>query len=129
LDLEGLRLCFVDRDTRIRQPFEYQRHVFPRIIDVNIKGGFLDGVKVPFHEGLNCVLGAKGAGKSLLIEFMRFALNQEPTQKGILDDHEQKLEERLRRYSEVSLTVIDDTGKQFAVTRVYNPPAGNPYKE
>lgn len=129
INLEGLRLCFVDRDTRIRQSFEYKERIFPNIKSARIKGGFLDGAEVTLHQGLNCVLGAKGAGKSLLIEFLRFALDQQPTQQEILDDHEQKLEERLQRYGEISVVVADETGKDLTVTRSYNPADDNPYKE
>jgi hypothetical protein len=129
ISLEGLRLCLVDRDTRIRQAFEYKATVFPQICQLRVKGGFLDGMDVPLHEGLNCILGGKGAGKSLLIEFLRFVMDKQPTQREILEDHGQKLEERLQRYGEVGVTLLDDTGKELTVTRIYNPDDDNPYKE
>lgn len=129
VNLEGLRLCFIDRDTRIRQSFEYKERLFPHIKCVQIKGGFLDRVTVPLHEGLNCVLGAKGAGKSLLIEFLRFALDQQPTQDEILSDHDEKLEERLQRYGEISVAIVDETGKEQILARTYNPIDNNPYKD
>ncbi len=127
ISLESLRLCFVDRDTRIRQPFEYKEQSLPSISSVSIKGGFLDGVTFPFHKGLNCVLGAKGTGKSLLMEFLRFALDQQPTNEEIRKDHDQKLASRLQRYGEVSVT-FEEAGKEFTVTRQYNPSSRNPYK-
>jgi PHP family Zn ribbon phosphoesterase len=129
IDLESLRLCFVDRETRIRQSFEFKEQVFPHIEMLRIKGGFLDGAVMPLHEGLNCILGAKGAGKSLLVEFIRFGLDQPPTQQEVLADHGEKLEERLQRYGEVATTLVDETGKHLLVTRTYNPDDNNPYKE
>jgi PHP family Zn ribbon phosphoesterase len=126
-NLESLRLCFVDRDTRIRQPFEYKEQTFPSIKNLSVKGGFLNGVNIPFHEGLNCILGAKGTGKSLLVEFLRFALDQPPTNKEIKEDHDQKLTSRLQRYGEVTVTFVE-SGKEFTVVRQYNPAAKNPYK-
>jgi PHP family Zn ribbon phosphoesterase len=125
--LESLRLCFVDRETRVRQPFEYKEHIFPAISGLSIKGGFLNGVSVPLHKGLNCVLGAKGTGKSLVVEFLRFALDQRPTHNEIKADHDQKLASRLQRYSEITVKFTDETGKELTIVRQYNPPA-NPYK-
>ena len=127
VNLESLRLCFVDRDTRIRQPFEYKEQVFPCISHLSVKGGFLNSAGVPFHKGLNCVLGAKGTGKSLLVEFLRFALDQQPTNREIREDHDQKLASRLQRYGEVTVTFVE-AGKEFNVTRQYNPVAKHPYK-
>jgi PHP family Zn ribbon phosphoesterase len=129
ITLEGLRLCFVDRETRIRQSWEYSQNVFPRIKSLKVRGGFLDGATVLLHDGLNCLLGAKGAGKSLVVEFLRFVLDQSPTQPEIIEDHNQKLEERLQAFSEVSATIIDDTGKELTLTRIYNPEDGSPFKE
>ncbi len=129
IDLESLRLCLVDRETRIRQNFEFKEQAFPRIEKLQIKGGFLDGAVLPLHEGLNCILGAKGAGKSLLVEFLRFGLDQLPTQQEVLADHEEKLEERLQRYGETAATIVDETGKHIVLTRTYNPDDNNPYKE
>ncbi len=125
--LESLRLCFVDRETRIRQAADYKEHSFPTISGLSVKGGFLNGAQVPFHTGLNCVLGAKGTGKSLLVEFLRFALDQRPTHSEIKADHDQKLASRLQRYGEVTVKFSDETGKELTITRQFNPPA-HPYK-
>jgi hypothetical protein len=65
INLEGLRQCMIDPDVRIRQDFEFVTFSYPRIARLKVKGGFLDGAEVFFHDGLNSILGAKGAGKSL----------------------------------------------------------------
>ena len=46
-------------------------------------------------DGLNSILGGKGTGKSVLIELMRFCLNQSPVHPDILRDHSGKLQARL----------------------------------
>jgi hypothetical protein len=76
INLDGLRQCFADPDVRIRQDYECSTSNYPRVKSVRITGGFLDGSEAVFHEGLNSILGAKGAGKSLLVEFLRFGLDQ-----------------------------------------------------
>ncbi len=44
------------------------------IEQVQIEDGFLDGLDVRFSEGLNVLIGARGTGKTSLIELIRFAL-------------------------------------------------------
>jgi len=129
INLEGLRQCFIDPDVRIRQDFELRSHTYPHIKRVSITSGFLDGQTVEFHPGLTSILGAKGAGKSLLIEFIRFALNQEPEYSSIADDHTAKLRERLEEYGTVEVTFVDETGKEFTVTRTYRELDDSPYDE
>ena len=41
---------------------------------VQIEDGFLDGVDIRFAQGLNVLIGARGTGKTSLIELIRFAL-------------------------------------------------------
>jgi DNA repair exonuclease SbcCD ATPase subunit len=41
---------------------------------LQIEGGFLDGFDVRFSRGLNVLIGARGTGKTSVIELIRFAL-------------------------------------------------------
>ena len=41
---------------------------------VQVEGGFLDGFDVQLRTGLNTVIGARGTGKSTLVELIRFCL-------------------------------------------------------
>jgi AAA domain len=45
-----------------------------RIDRLEISGGFLDGLEIDFEDGLNVLIGARGAGKTSVIELIRFAL-------------------------------------------------------
>ncbi len=126
ITIEDLRQSLIDRDMRIRQSFEFKEIAYPRIERIRITSGFLDGLDVEFHEGLNSFLGAKGSGKSLIVEFLRFALNQQPTQTELLSDHELKLEKCLKLYGSVEVTIADESGKTYIVKRTYNPVDGNP---
>lgn len=121
LSLESLRLCFVDPDVRIRQPDEYKPGQPPRIVSMEIESGLFDGETVEFHPGLNCVLGAKGVGKSMLIELLRFALDQPPSIQSVLADHQEKIESKLGLFGRVTVNFIDETGKAYKITRTYNP--------
>ena len=83
-NIESLRQCFIDRDVRIRQSFEYNENLYPFINKIKVTGGFFDGEEAEFHPGLNSILGAKGSGKSLLVEFLRFGLHQPSSNSEIL---------------------------------------------
>ena len=50
------------------------RSVKVPIEQVQIEDGFLDGLDVRFAAGLNVLIGARGTGKTSLIELIRFAL-------------------------------------------------------
>src|SRR5215468_12099805 len=41
---------------------------------IEISGGFLPGLSVTVPQGLTCIIGARGSGKSTLVEAVRFAL-------------------------------------------------------
>lgn len=127
IDIDGLRQCFADPDVRIRQDFEVTPGAYPRISKIRVIGGFLDGAEAEFHEGLNSILGAKGAGKSLVVEFLRFALNQLPSNGDILADHQSKLESKLENYGVVEVGVLDDAGAQLTFSRMWDPAEGHPY--
>ena len=48
------------------------------IHSLQVDGGILDGCRVDFRPGLNCVIGARGTGKSTLLKLLRFALGVLP---------------------------------------------------
>lgn len=128
INIISLKNCFNDPDVRIRHEIK-EKKVFPVIKKIKINGGFLDGLEMDFHQGLNSIIGSKGSGKSLLIEFLRFGLNQEPTNENILTDHESKLENRLKIYGEIELELKLDTGNIIKIKRQYDPSNNNPFIE
>ncbi|MFI1996315.1 AAA family ATPase [Actinoplanes sp. NPDC020271] len=75
-DLCGLRHALADPSLRVSlvEPAQPTHTV---IESVTVTGGFLDGQQFEFSGDLNCLLGGTGAGKSLLIELIRFALDQQ----------------------------------------------------
>lgn len=49
-----------------------------RIRSISIVGGFLDGTTIEFANGLNCLIGARGTGKTTVLELARFAFDALP---------------------------------------------------
>jgi len=121
LTIESLRQCFEDPETRIVQANEKEKlqTELPRIVEVSIDGGFLKGQSIFFHQGMNSIIGGTGTGKSLLIEFMRFAFNKPPHQD-LLKEYQDKLEKQLRDKGTVKIRFVDLSGDEYELTRTYN---------
>lgn len=118
IDIEGLRQCFADPEVRIRLMHQPQHPGAPRITDLEVGGeGFLRYQKFHFHEGLNSIIGGKGVGKSLAIEFLRFGLCQPPSDAALLADHNGKLAKRLGTDNPVTVVYQTAEGARYKVER------------
>ena len=92
IDIEGLRLCFSDPGVRILLKDVYHEIEHPRIVGLRVgDAGFFRNLSIEFHGGLNCLIGGKGVGKSLIVEFLRFGLSQPPEDTSLHDDHNLKI--------------------------------------
>lgn len=47
---------------------------FNKLLRLEVSGGFLDGLAIELSPHLNCIIGARGTGKSSVFELIRFAL-------------------------------------------------------
>ena len=99
---ETLKNALLDPEDRIRlkdeppedqrfwsqqQPWRYQppRNPTSHLEKLQIKNtssGFLRGLSLPFHPGLNCLIGGRGTGKSSVIELIRYLWDYSP----LIDD-------------------------------------------
>ncbi|MBC8506954.1 MAG: PHP domain-containing protein [Anaerolineales bacterium] len=118
VNLEGLRQAFNDPDARICLKDCYQQVGYQRIVRMGIgKSGFLRSQAFEFHQGLNSIIGGKGVGKSLAIEFLRFALHQPPEDPKLHEDHVKKLEKRLEIGNTVEVVYEQADGVQYHIER------------
>ncbi len=124
--LESIRQCFIDPDVRIRQMTEYCQYSYPRIDSIEISDGFLGGETISFHEGLNSIFGSKGVGKSLIVEYLRFALDQTSQNKSIRIDTNSKLTKRLGPLGKIKVTVQLENGTKYDIERTYDESADSP---
>ncbi len=120
ISFEGLRQCFCDPDVRIRQKDELEIKKFPKITLMEASQGFLENQKIYFNEGLNSIVGGKGVGKSLVVEFLRFAIDQFSKDNSILKDHESKLEKRLGPLGKVIIEFEIVNGERYRAIRTYD---------
>jgi predicted metal-dependent phosphoesterase TrpH len=76
--IEGLRQAFLDWESRIRLNSDPKPSAHTELIAVSWAGGLLDGQCLRFNECLNVLVGGRGAGKSTLIEGLRYAFELPP---------------------------------------------------
>jgi energy-coupling factor transporter ATP-binding protein EcfA2 len=68
------------RDTRVRFTNELPEAPTPRVIGLRLRSpggeGLFEELTVAFNENLNCAIGARGCGKSTVVEALRYVLGQ-----------------------------------------------------
>jgi len=57
------------------------------ILALRVTGGFVGGANLEFVDGLNCLIGGRGAGKTTALEFLRFGLGLMPDPKASPQRH------------------------------------------
>jgi predicted ATPase len=129
LDIKGLRQAFKDPEVRVRLASEYNSTKARSYVEsLKVSQGFFGTLDVQFNPGLNCFIGGQGVGKSALIEFLRFVLDNISGSSEIKKDHEGKLKHLVQLGGVVSVTIVHSDGNRFAVERTFNPDEGNPLR-
>lgn len=93
--VEGLRQAFLDHESRIRfgekRPEETLTH--PRIERIKVTGdGPLAGFEIELPPGLTSLIGGGGTGKSTLVEAVRAATTEPPTNREAQQLHQKAIE-------------------------------------
>jgi hypothetical protein len=121
--LEALRQCFGDPSVRVRADVvssQMPHETAPRIISLSASQGFLSERPVEFHRGLNSIIGGKGVGKSLVVEFLRFALGQPSSIPDVNADMREKLRTQLGAGGVVTAVLELATGETLTVQRTFD---------
>ncbi|HVE81944.1 MAG TPA: AAA family ATPase, partial [Myxococcales bacterium] len=51
------------------------------ILSLEVTGGFFKGARFEFADGLNCIIGGRGTGKTTVLELIRYVLSLMPDEK------------------------------------------------
>jgi hypothetical protein len=130
-DLCGLRYALEDPDLRVTLSDPATAVPHPTIDSVSISGGFLSGTALGFSPDLNCLLGGTGAGKSLVLEALRFVLDQQVDKmlfSTIRDEVDRRLESALCEGTEVAVE-ISTSSDRYRVKRTYSSAGSQPVVE
>jgi hypothetical protein len=92
---------------------------FHRIKAITVTGGFLTGLKLNFYDGLNCIIGARGSGKSSLQEIIRYGLGITPSrdEKDPLRRRVESLTKATLDGGRVELVIETKDGMVYTVSR------------
>ena len=78
LSFEAVRFALMDHNQRVRLTPPEMRSG-PALHSVRFEGGLLDGQDYGLSEQLTTLIGSRGSGKSSVIECLRYALGQDPS--------------------------------------------------
>ena len=125
ITIEGLRQAFLDPDSRIRLNTDPEPEEHAEICLVAWEGGFLDGVSMHLNSDLNVLIGGRGAGKSTVIESLRYALDLKPIGEEAQKAHSGMVRQVLRSGTKISLRAraYRPAKREYLIERtVPNPP-------
>ena len=72
--IDALKQVFYDPSMRIIFSGEWKPKTHMCIESIQTSQGFFDGLAFTMHPDMNCLVGGKAVGKSLLVELIRFGL-------------------------------------------------------
>lgn len=88
---------------------------------MRVTGGFLAGLELDLVDGLNCLIGGRGAGKTTALEFLRFGLGLMPDAKA--SPHRHRAIDSLVRANlgggRISVDLATKTGMRYNAGRAY----------
>ena len=125
ITIEGLRQAFLDPDSRIRLNTDPEPEEHAEIRLMAWEGGFLDGISMQLNPNLNVLIGGRGAGKSTVIESLRYALDLTPIGEEAKKAHSGMVRQVLRSGTKISLRVraYRPAKREYLIERtVPNPP-------
>ncbi len=126
VSIEGLRQAFLDPESRIRLNSDPDPVKHSELTRISWEGGFLNGITVDFNSNLNVLIGGRGAGKSAVLESIRYALGLVPISKDAEKLHESFVKEVFGGSgSRVSLeiSIHAPTLRKYRIQRtIPNPP-------
>ena len=123
--IEGLRQAFLDPRSRIRLNSDPTPEAHSELVEMRCEGGFLRDISVRFNPNLNVIVGGRGAGKSTVIESLRYVLDLAPLGEDAHATHTGIVKDVLKSGTKVSLLVRSHwpRPREYRIERtVPNPP-------
>jgi energy-coupling factor transporter ATP-binding protein EcfA2 len=116
----SFKQAFYDPESRIRLNSDRTTQWYSVIEKIAITGGYLNGLSIELSEHLNAIIGGRGAGKSTLIECLRYALGLEPLASDAKKAFDSIIRENLGKGKgciEVSIRSAAMQGRRFLISR------------
>ena len=122
--IEGLRQAFLDPESRVRLNSDPVPEEHTELLSISWLGGFLDGTTIRLNPNLNVLVGGRGAGKSAIVESLRYVLGKEPLGDEASKAHDGMIKHVLRSGTKISLRVRSHrpTTNEYLIERIVNNP-------
>ncbi len=123
--IEGLRQAFLDPGSRIRLNSDPAPEEHAELVALRWEGGFLDGTAIHFNRNLNVLIGGRGAGKSTVVESLRYVLDLDPVGEEARKSHGGIVRRVLGGGAKITLLARSyrPTRREYQIERtVPNPP-------
>jgi PHP family Zn ribbon phosphoesterase len=119
--IEGLRQAFLDSESRIRLSSDPKPTSHTELIAMSWAGGLLDGQSLRFNESLNVLVGGRGAGKSTLIEGLRYAFDLPPRGDEARRTHESMVKSVFGQGATISVLIRSPlpSPQYYLIERIY----------
>ncbi|WP_017725842.1 TrlF family AAA-like ATPase [Halalkalibacterium ligniniphilum] len=123
-NFDCFKLAFKDPEARVRLTSDLNEIHQSSIDQVNVFGGYLDDFEINLSPNLNTMIGGRGTGKSTLIEFIRYALDQKPIGKDAQKTFDNIIYSNLGAGGRIELLVTSHKqfGKQFKIIKRFDSP-------
>lgn len=115
--LYGIKQALLDHEVRVRFPWSLSRSLHPRIQKIEVNQGFFANQIFVFHEGLNCLIGGKGTGKSTVIEMLRYAFDDISSFEDIQEDNSGKITNLVGSGGSITVHYLDSDGMLKIIKR------------
>lgn len=118
-----LQKALCDPGTRIRFEDDVPRPQIARILGVQFEGGFFQDCTIGFSDNLTCLIGARGCGKSAIIEALRYVFCR-PTSH-LHKDKQNDIQARLAHTvsdAAIKVVFVDRGGDTYVLKRWFGEP-------
>ncbi|PTY02381.1 hypothetical protein DB346_09770 [Verrucomicrobia bacterium LW23] len=98
----------------------HTKPAFHKITNLRVSAGFLAGISIPFKDGLNCLIGPRGSGKSSSLELIRYALAAMPGRDDVKDPLRKRVQTVIKTSlngGRVELGIETREGMKYTVSR------------
>ena len=121
VSIEGLKQAFLDAEGRIQLNSDGAPTDYTRIVAIAWDRGLLSEQSVALNAGLNVLIGGRGAGKSTIVESIRFAFGLEPKGKDASATHKAMMKELMGQRASVAVLLHSPRPSPgyYLVERVY----------
>lgn len=121
ISIEGLKQAFLDAEGRILLNSDGAPTAYTRLAAISWDRGLMSDQSVALNSGLNVLVSGRGAGKSTIVESIRYAFGLEPKGKEASSTHKAMMKELMGQRASVAVLLHSPKPSPgyYLVERVY----------